>query len=113
MPLGFSPFSHRRADEAVGARAKRQNASATPLRSDARVERLTNKGRFAALFLDQGGEVGAIGVPILDGATRHAAFHGSTRHGGGDFDDETFVDGLRDEVVGAEGEFLQAVGSAT
>ena len=110
MPLGFSPFSHRRDDEAVGAWAKRQNASVTPLRSDARVERLTNKSRFAALFLDEGGEVGAIGVPVLDGTTRYAAFHRGTRHGGGDFNNEPLVDGLRDEIVGAEGQFLQSVG---
>ena len=42
VPLGFYYSSHRRADEAVGARAKRQNASVTPLRSDARVDGFTS-----------------------------------------------------------------------
>ena len=53
----------------------------------------------------------AVGLDVLDGTGGHAGLGGGLGHGRGDLHDQARIEGLGDDVVGAERQFLAGVGA--
>ena len=52
----------------------------------------------------------AVRIPIGDRARRHPRGHRCHRHRGRDLDDQAWIEGARDDVVGAEAAYLLTIG---
>ncbi len=61
-------------------------------------------------FVDELGQLIDIGVEVGDRARRHAGVHRRLRHRWRDFDNQAWIEGLRNDVVRAEAQILIAIG---
>ena len=123
LGLGNARFDHRRtADEdgngqalVEGGLRRAQHARILALgHRHALVRRALRRAEDGAREHARRGEhareLRAVGIHVGDGSRGHARGRRRRRHGGRDADDEAGVEGLGDDVVGAEGQFLAGIG---